>query len=77
MGRKCQLSGKKRSVKNNVSHSKRRTKSVQNPNLQLRWFVDEKTGQRKRLLISTKMIKTISKLGGLKKTLQKMKKKRV
>jgi large subunit ribosomal protein L28 len=70
MSRKCEISGKKGKVGNLVSHSKRRTKTVQEANLQWKrfWLEDEERWVRFR--VSTKMIKTISK-NGLKATLRK------
>ena len=42
MSRKCQVSGKGRLVGNNVSHSNRKTKRVQQPNLiKKRIFIPE------------------------------------
>ena len=63
MAKMCDISGKKKSVKNKVSHSKRRTKSVQEANLQTRAFIDPVTGKKLRLRVSTKMIKTITQKG--------------
>jgi len=70
MAKKCSISGKKGKVGNLVSHSKRRTKTVQEANLQWKrfWLSDE--NRWVRLRVSTKMIKTISK-NGLKATLRK------
>jgi ribosomal protein L28 len=73
MSKQCDISGKKRSVKNNVSHSKRRTKSVQEANLQSRTFLDPLTGKKVKLRVSTKMIKTIMQKG-LQSVLKKNKK---
>ena len=44
MARVCQVTGKKRMIGNNVSHSKRRTKREFSPNLQNKrfWLVEEK-----------------------------------
>lgn len=63
MSKQCDITGKKRSVKNNVSHSKRRTKSVQEANLQKKTFIDPKTGKRLKLRVSTKVLKTITRKG--------------
>ncbi len=63
MAKQCDISGKKKSVKNKVSHSKRRTKSIQEANLQSRVFVDPITGRKLKLRVSTKMIKTITQKG--------------
>jgi len=73
MAKKCDISGKKKSVKNKVSHSKRRTKSIQEANLQTRAFIDPVTGKRLKLRVSTKMIKTITQKG-LQPVLRKYKK---
>ena len=44
MARVCQVTGKKRMIGNNVSHSKRRTKREFSPNLQNKrfWLEEEK-----------------------------------
>ena len=70
MSKKCSISGKKGKVGNLVSHSKRRTKTVQEANIQWKrfWVADE--NRWVRLRVSTNMIKTISK-NGLKSTLRK------
>ena len=44
MSRKCQVTGKRRLVGNSVSHSHRKTKRVQQPNLiKKRIFIPEET----------------------------------
>jgi large subunit ribosomal protein L28 len=63
MAKMCDITGKKKSVKNKVSHSKRRTKSIQEANLQTRAFIDPITGKKLKLRVSTKMIKTITQKG--------------
>ncbi|MBG90725.1 MAG: 50S ribosomal protein L28 [Actinobacteria bacterium] len=63
MSKKCRISKKKKLVGNNVSHSKRRTKRAQEPNLQLKWFYCPETNRRVRLKVCTRMIKTIGKKG--------------
>jgi len=70
MARVCELTGKKPLVGNNVSHSKRRTKMRQNPNLRKKRFFDEETGQWLTLKVTTSAIRTINKLG-LAKALKK------
>ena len=44
MARVCQVTGKKRVIGNNVSHSKRRTKREFAPNLKVKRFWLEKNG---------------------------------
>ncbi len=63
MSRACNISGKKGRVANNVSHSKRRTKRVQEANLQWKWFLNPETKRRVRIRVSTKTLKTITKNG--------------
>lgn len=63
MARKCQLTGKKANNAYAVSHSHRRTKKLQNVNLQWKrvWWPE---GNRfVRLRLSTKAIKTLEKKG--------------
>ncbi len=63
MSRKCELTGKKANNAFAVSHSHRRTKRLQNANLQSKrlWWPEGKRWVR--LLLSTKAIKTIEKKG--------------
>ena len=63
MARVCQLTGKKRMVGNNVSHSNRKTKRVFYPNLQTKKFFIPETGEWVVLKVSTSAIKTINKIG--------------
>jgi large subunit ribosomal protein L28 len=63
MSRKCQLTGKKANNAYSVSHSHRRTKKLQEVNLQWKriWWAE---GNRwVRLRISTKAIKTLEHKG--------------
>ena len=63
MSRRCQLTGKKANNAYAISHSHRRTKRLQYPNLQWKkvWWPE---GQRwVRLRLSTKAIKTLDKKG--------------
>lgn len=63
MGRKCQLTGKKANNAYAISHSHRRTKKLQEANLQWKrvWWAE---GNRwVRLHLSTKAIKTLEKRG--------------
>jgi large subunit ribosomal protein L28 len=63
MSRRCQLTGKKANNAYAISHSHRRTKKLQQPNLQWKrvWWAEGKRWVR--LHISTKAIKTLEKKG--------------
>lgn len=63
MSRVCQLTGKRTSVGNNVSHSLRHTKRLFYPNLFWRNIKDPQTGMIIRLRLSAKAIKTLKKKG--------------
>lgn len=63
MAKQCKVTGKKRNVANHVSHSNRKVKRVQNPNLQQKRFFVPELGRDVTLLVSTRTIKTISKKG--------------
>lgn len=69
MSRRCDISGKKRKVVNNVSHSNRRTKTVKYANLQRKSYTVN--GRKVRLKLSTRMIRTIAKLGSVEAVLKK------
>jgi large subunit ribosomal protein L28 len=63
MARRCQLTGKKANNAFAISHSHRRTKRLQHPNLQDKrvWWPE---GNRwVKLRLSTKAIKTLNKKG--------------
>jgi len=57
--RVCDLTGKRRNNGYNVSFSLKRTKKVQQPNLQFRRFWWEEGQRFVRLKLSTKAIKTL------------------
>lgn len=63
MSRVCQITGKRPMVGNNVSHSNRKTKRRFMPNIRWHrfWLPTEK--RFVKLLVSTKGIRTIDKLG--------------
>jgi large subunit ribosomal protein L28 len=63
MARRCQLTGKKANNAFAISHSHRRTKKLQEPNLQWKriWWAEGKRWVRLRL--STKAIKTLDRKG--------------
>ena len=68
MSRRDQLTKRRGRVANNVSHSKRRTKTRKELNLQTKTF--KLNGRKLRLKITTKTIKEIRK-NGLEATLRK------
>jgi|SaaInlStandDraft_7_1057024.scaffolds.fasta_scaffold23898_2 large subunit ribosomal protein L28 len=63
MSREDQLTKKKKRVANNVSHSKRRTKRTQEINLQTKRFYVEELKRWVKLRVTTRSIRTISKIG--------------
>jgi ribosomal protein L28 len=63
MARVCQLTGKKRMVGNNVSHSKRRTKREFSPNLKTKRFWSEEEKRFITLKVSASGMRNISKNG--------------
>ncbi len=77
MSRKCQVTGKRALVGNNVSHSHNKTKRRFQPNLQTKkiWIPEEKRFVKVRL--TTKALRTLDKQGhgGLMKELKKLAKK--
>jgi large subunit ribosomal protein L28 len=60
MGRKCQLTGKKANNAYAVSHSHRRTKKLQEPNLQWKRIWWPQGNRWVKLRLSTKAIKTLA-----------------
>lgn len=65
MSRQDQITKKKKRVANNVSHSKRRTKRTQEINLQTKRFFIEEQNRWVKLRVTTRSIRTISKMGVL------------
>lgn len=63
MSRRCQLTGKKANNAMAVSHSHRRTKKLQEVNLQWKRIWWPEGNRFVRLRLSTKAIKTIEKKG--------------
>ena len=59
MSRKCVLSGKRPNVANNVSHSNRKTKKRQEPNLQYRRLWWEDASKFVRIRVSMSALRTI------------------
>ncbi|MBQ0124354.1 MAG: 50S ribosomal protein L28 [Bacteroidales bacterium] len=74
MARVCQVTGKKRMIGNNVSHSKRRTKREFSPNLKTKRFWLESEERFVTLKVSCKGMKTIYK-NGLEDTLKQSREK--
>ena len=65
MPRRCALSGSKASSGNNVSHSNRRTRRTFAPNLQNVTLLSDALGERVRLRVSTRALRTVQKVGGI------------
>lgn len=63
MARVCQITGKKRVIGNNVSHSKRRTKREFAPNLRTKRFWLEEEKRFVTLKVSVAGMRTINKNG--------------
>lgn len=63
MSKICQITGKKASVGNNVSHSKRRTKRKFNVNLHTKKFYWVEQDMWIELTLSTHALRTINKIG--------------
>lgn len=63
MARKCMLTGKRPNVANKVSHSNRKSKKRQLPNLQARrfWWIEGDCWVKLR--VSTRAMRTIDKVG--------------
>lgn len=61
MSKVCKLTGKHPLVGHNVSHSKRRTKRRQMPNLQKKRLLNPATGIVQAVLISTRGMRTLLK----------------
>jgi large subunit ribosomal protein L28 len=63
MARVCKITGKKPLVGNNVSHSNRKTKMRQQPNLRTKRIFDEAKGVWVTLRVSASGLRNITKLG--------------
>jgi large subunit ribosomal protein L28 len=70
MSRRCEISQKKPLVGHNVSHSNRKTKMRQLPNLRTKRVFDETAGRWIKIRVSTSGLRTLTKIG-LKKALKK------
>lgn len=63
MARVCQVSGKRRMVGNNVSHSQRKTKRVQRPNLIKKRIYIPEEGRTVTLRLAARALRTMNKKG--------------
>ncbi|MDA0708807.1 MAG: 50S ribosomal protein L28 [bacterium] len=63
MPRQCALTGKKPLTGNHVSHSNRRVKRVQKPNLQSKRIYVPELGRFVRIKLSARALRTINKKG--------------
>ena len=63
MARVCEITGKRTSVGNNVSHANNKTKRRFYPNLHIKRFYVPEEGKWITLKVSTKAIKTINSKG--------------
>jgi large subunit ribosomal protein L28 len=61
MSKICVVTGKKPNVANNVSHANNKTKRRQMPNLQKRTITNPVTGQKQRILVSGRGLRTLNK----------------
>ena len=71
MSRVCDLTGKRRKIVNLVSHSNKKTKSYQAPNLHKKVIFDPTTGKKVTLRISSQALRTLDKHGSLSSFLKK------
>lgn len=60
---KCNFTGKKPMSGHRVSHSQRKTKHWQQPNVQSKRVWDEENGKWVRLRVSTRALRTITRKG--------------
>jgi large subunit ribosomal protein L28 len=63
MSRKCSITGKKPMAGNNVSHAHNKTRRQQLPNIQKKRIFVPELGRFVRLSISTRALRSISKVG--------------
>jgi len=64
MSRRCELTGKGPIVKNNVSHSNRKSKVWMTPNIQKRRLYSDTLGCFVTLRVATRTIRAIEHVGG-------------
>ena len=65
MPRRCELTGSKVHSGNNVSHSNRRTRRTFAPNLQNVTLLSSALGERVRMRVTTRALRTVQKVGGI------------
>jgi large subunit ribosomal protein L28 len=65
MARRCDLTGKEPRFGHNVSHSNRKTNRRFDPNLQKITFYSDALRRPVPLRVSTRVLRTVQKLGGL------------
>ena len=63
MARRCQVTGKRRLVGNSVSHSNRKTKRVQHPNLITKRIYIPEENRTVTLKVSARALRTMNKKG--------------
>lgn len=63
MPRQCALTGKKPLTGNHVSHSNRKVKRVQNPNLQSKRIYVPELGRFVRIKLTARALRTVNKKG--------------
>jgi large subunit ribosomal protein L28 len=71
MSKMCDLTGKKRQIGNRVSHSNIKTKTKNEPNLKTKIVFDPESGQKIKLRLSTRAIRSLDKVGSLSKFIRK------
>lgn len=64
MSRKCELTGVNAQFGNNVSHSQRKTRRSFDPNIRIAHYNSEATGQKYRVKVAAKTMRSIEKMGG-------------
>ena len=64
MSRRCELTGKGPIVKNNVSHSNRKSKAWMTPNIQKRRLFSDLLGSFVTLRVATRTMRSIEHVGG-------------
>ena len=63
MSRKCSITGKKPMAGNNVSHAHNKTRRYQLPNIKKKRIFVPELGRHVRLKLSTRALRSISKVG--------------
>jgi large subunit ribosomal protein L28 len=63
MARFCRITNKKPMAANHVSHAHNKTNRWQKPNIQVKKIYDPELGREVRVKVSTRALRTITKLG--------------